>query len=179
MLLSVIIKLNQYGYYDIMTKESSGFNIWNERDLGIDTTKAQSFDSVSDSDIEYYCNFSYPYIQLINTNAVFAENMSLNFIQASTGWVICDYGEAISTALPHSLEQKKNISGVTAQAKTAKEIADLITTKGWTSIEIITGTAIMKRFIWIESKRAQFDLSGYTPNTNDEKCYDRLSKYKY
>jgi hypothetical protein len=34
----------------------------------------------------------------------------------------------------------------------------------------------MKRFIWIEGKKAKFDLIGYTPTAGDEKCYERLAK---
>lgn len=159
-----------------MAEETSSFNIWSGRDLGVNAVAAQAFDSVSESDIEYFCNCTYPFLQLVNVNAVFGEELPLNFVTAPTGWVIHDYGEAISTAAPHVAEQK-SANRIIDQVKTTEEIAKLIVTKGWTSVEIIAGTREMKRFIWIEAKRYKFDLIGYTPSVSDEKCYDRLAAH--
>ena len=159
-----------------MAEESLSFNVWSERDLGVDTFAAKNFDSVSGADIEYYSNFSYPFVQLVNANTVFGEELPLNFITASTGWVIHDYGEAISASAPYSVDMKENITSVLDQAKTAEEIAKIINAKGWTSVEVIAGTESMKRLIYMEGKKAKFDLIGYTPTANDEKCYERLAK---
>jgi len=159
-----------------MVEETSVFNVWSERDLGVDTTADRDFDAVSETDVEYCCNYFYPFIQLVNANAVFGEELPLAFVKASTGWVIHDYGEAISSSAPYSAEQQRAVSGVLDQAKTIEEIGKLIATKGWTSVEVIAGSQMMKRFAWIEAKRYKFDLIGYTPNASDEKCYDRLAK---
>ena len=123
-------------------------NIWSERDLGVDTFAAKAFDSVSDADVEYYSNSSYPFVQLVNANTVFGNEMPLNFVEVSNGWRIHDYGEAISASAPHSGDLKKNASSVLDQAKTAEEIMRLIIDKGWTSVEVIAGTEFMKRFVW-------------------------------
>lgn len=159
-----------------MAEESLGLNVWGERDLGVDTFAARTFDSVSDADVKYYTNFSYPFIQLVNANTVFGNEMPLNFVEASNGWQIHDYSEAISASAPHSGDLKKNAASVLNQAKIAEEIAKLINAKGWTSVEVIAGTEFMKRFIWMEGKKAKFDLTGYTPTASDEKCYERLAK---
>ncbi|CAL7959437.1 conserved hypothetical protein [Gammaproteobacteria bacterium] len=159
-----------------MVEETSVFNIWSERDLGVDAATDQIFDVVSEADVEYCRNYFYPFIQLVNTNAVFDEELPLTFVKASTGWVIHDYGEAISTSAPYLAEQQKTASSILDQAKTIEEIGKLIATKGWISVEAIAGTQMMKRFVWIEAKRSKFDLVGYVPSASDEKCYDRLAK---
>lgn len=159
-----------------MVEESLGFNIWSERDLGVDTFATKVFDSVSDADVEYCSNSFYPFVQLVNANTVFGEELPLRFVTTSTGWVIHDYGEAISASAPYSVDLKKNVTSVLDQAKTAEEIMKLIAEKGWTSIEVIAGTQFMKRFVWMEGKKAKFNLIGYTPTASDEKCYERLAK---
>lgn len=163
-----------------MAEEASGLNIWSDRDLGVDSSPVKFIESISDADIEYICNCKYPFLQLINANAVFEEDLPLNFITASTGWVIHDYGEAISVAAPHySVESKEvqgNNSNIINQATTVEEIANIISNKGWAEVELISGTSMMKRCVWMEAKKFKFTLIGYTPSTSDQKCFDRLAK---
>jgi hypothetical protein len=163
-----------------MTEESLSSNIWNQRDLGVDLSAAKAPGLVSDADVEYLCDHTYPFIQLVDGNAVFSEGQELNFITTSSGWVIHDYGEAISVSFLHTLEQQnkdsKSGSNTINQATVAEDIARLIAEKGWISVEIIAGTPMMKCFIWMESKKANFDLVGYTPSASDEKRYAHLAK---
>lgn len=76
-------------------------DIWTQRSLGIELP--QNIEAVSASDVEYICNNSFPFLQVINSDAVFSEETSINFVTASTGWVIHDYGDAISVAAPHNI----------------------------------------------------------------------------
>src|SRR3972149_7571634 len=175
-----------------MAKESSSVsNIWTQRSLGISLPK--NLESELHANVEYLCNNLYPFLQLVNVNAVFTEETMVNFILASTGWIIHDYGEAISASALHGKKPKKKdeasgdgeggddgasggSGGIGDQIITASEIAHLIAEKGWSAVELIAGTKMMQRFIWVESKKYGFALSGYTPDANDEKCYDRLVK---
>lgn len=159
-----------------MAEETSDFNVWSERGLGVDTSATQDFDAVSDADVAYCCNYFYPFIQLVNADAVFGEELPLNFVKASTGWVIHDYGEAISASAPYLAGQQRSASSLSDQAKTIEEIGKLFAAKNWTSVEVIAGSPMMMRFAWIEARRCKIDLVGYTPNASDEKCYDRLAK---
>jgi hypothetical protein len=138
--------------------------------------ETKAFDSVSDADIECCSNFSYPFVLLVSPNEVMFD-MPLNFITASTDWVVRDYGNAISATAPYSKKIKQNATSVLAQAKTAEELMRLIAKKGWVSVELVGGTQIMERFVWVEAKIAEIDLVGYTPSANDEKCYECLAKY--
>ena len=169
-----------------MAKESSSVsNIWTQRSLGISLPK--NLESELHANVEYLCNNLYPFLQLVNVNAVFTEETMVNFIPASTGWIIHDYGEAISTSAVHGVKPKKKdeasgdgegggSGGIGDQIITVAEIAHLIAEKGWSAVELIAGTKMMQRFIWVESKKYGFGLSGYAPDANDEKCYDRLVK---
>ena len=84
---------------------------------------------------------------------------------------------AISATAPYAKKLKKNATSVLDQAKTAEELMRLVVEKGWISIELEEGTQIMERFVWVEAKIAEIDLIGYTPSTNDEKCYKCLAQY--
>lgn len=174
---------------NFMTGESPQIsNVWVQRSLGVDLSKNRlSFTSV---DVEYLCDNCYPFVQLVNANAVFTEETSINFITTPKGWVIHDYGEAISVARPHEVVAKKDLTDTTkehsnfcidgskgGQMAAINEVAALIATKGWIAIDVIAGTKMMQRLLWIESKRYGFGLNGYIPGESDEKCYERLLKH--
>lgn len=151
-------------------------NVWDQRSMGIFSPDT-ALDSISDEDIEYICNYIYPFLQIINTNSMFGEEQTVNCIIASTGWVIHDYGEAISVSAPHTMEGRERWSSIVEQAKTVEEIANLIAKKGWNSVELNAGTPIMRRFIWMESKKINFTLNGYAPSEEDERAYARLAEH--
>ena len=156
--------------------ETKSFDVWNERGLGVDTIMAQAYNSVSMDDNQILCDNVYPFAQLINSNAVFFDNQEIQFIQLPSGWTVHDYGQALSVAAPHNDNQKCAIIDPSVQAKIMQEIAKIIRQKEWTAAEVIAGTTIMKKYLWMESKRAKFELTGYTPSASDEKSYERLAK---
>jgi hypothetical protein len=150
-----------------MPEESSISNIWTQRSLGIDLSK--NLPSVRHTDVDYICDNYYPFLQLVNSNAIFTEDTSIKFIPSAAGWTIHDYGEAISASAPHTPKTKVyHSSSVMGQTTTAFEIANLISTKNWEAAELIDGTPMMRRFMWLASKQYGFALKGYTPNTSDE-----------
>ncbi len=163
-----------------MAQDPQGVNIWSQRDLGVDLSTAEVSGLASNGNVEYICDHSYPFIQLVDSNAVFSEGQTLNFLTTPNGWVIHDYGEAISVSAPHTAKQQANEqvikSNTMDQATTAEELAKLIAKKGWVSVEIIAGTKMLKRFLWIESKKYKFELAGYDSGASDEKAYARLAK---
>lgn len=156
--------------------ETKSFDVWNERGLGVDTIMASAYDSVSADDNQNLCDNIYPFIQLINSNAVFFDSQEIKFIKLPNGWIVHDYGQALSVAAPHNGDQKYTIIHSSMQAKIMQEIAKIITQKEWTAVEIIAGTNTMKKHLWVESKRAKFELTGYTPSEADQKSYERLAK---
>jgi hypothetical protein len=79
--------------------------VWTQRNLGIELPK--NLESVTSSDVEYLCDNSYPFLQVVNSDAVFTEETSIDLITASTGWIIHDYGAAISVSASHDMHSTK------------------------------------------------------------------------
>ena len=156
-----------------MVEESSlESNVWTQRSLGIELPK--DFESLTAFDIKYICNNFYPFLQVINSDAVFSEETKVNFVPASTGWTIHDYGEAISTSAPKNSDGN---SRILAQYQTMADVATLIAAKRWAAVELISGTQKMQSFLWIELKRYDLELKGYEPSDNDKKLSERLKKH--
>lgn len=156
--------------------ETKSFDVWNERGLGVDTIMANAYNSVSTDDNQNLCDNIYPFIQLINSNAIFFDNEEIKFIQLPGGWTVHDYGQALSIVTPHNDNQKHAIIHSSIQAKIMQEIAKIIMQKEWTAVEIIAGTNTMKKYLWLESQRARFTLTGYEPSESDQKACERLAK---
>lgn len=126
--------------------------------------------------LEVYVEYArLPFLWVNNANGVFCDGPE-NIITTSTGWLIHEYGT--DCLFVHSLREKSELM---EQIATAAEVACLMAKKQWSSIMLNTGTKIMKRFIWMESKRYGISIdtavSTYTPNKDDEKHYAKLVKY--
>lgn len=127
-------------------------------------------ESASSAEIANLCNSTYPFLQIINSEAVFAEETPVKFITTSTGWVIHDYGDAISISAPHNLKKSAKI------ANAVNEVVSLIAGKGWTKAELIGGVERTKRPLWIGLQRYGIELTGYEPSGDDKKCLERWMK---
>ena len=125
---------------------------------------------VSDIDVEYITDNNYPFIQLINPEAEFGKEFNLRLINTANGWVIHDYGGAVSTSAPHS-KDNGNACSIPNQLQVAKEITKII--KGWPSVELIAGTPMLEFLLLTE---ANINLIGYTPSKEREKRYEFLRK---
>lgn len=156
-----------------MSKKESSLvtNVWVQRDLGLDLS--ENLTAVTPTDIEYVCDNVYPFLQVVNGDAVFAEETTVNFIPTTNGWVIHDYSEAISVAAPHEAKRSNEMA---AQIVVVSEIANLIAKKGWVVVELITGTPMMQFLLWLETKRYGLTLNGYTPSEIDTQRYDLIIK---
>ena len=155
---------------------SAKVNVWAERSQGSDQSQdivSTINAKISHAEVDYLCNYIYPFLQLVNPNAVFSDEIEIDFINTSNGWIIHNYGEAISCSIPHELEDgtTPKVMTLADQRIVASEIADIVAKKGWEGSELIEGTRIMKSLFWIESKRYDLDFSGYTP-TDEEKNDD-------
>jgi hypothetical protein len=157
-------------------------NIWGQRGMGLDLPPGTGLHPVLHADIEYLSNYVYPFIQLVNTKANFSGEVLLKFITAKTGWVIHDYGDAISTCAPHKPDEDAEGGGsgtiVNQQEATIAEIAQMIKSKGWVGVEIIAGSNFMKQFLYLEAKALGLNLRGYTPSTEDERRFERVMKMR-
>lgn len=148
-------------------------NIWKTRNsLGMDLQR--NLGIVTPEAVQYLCSL-YPFLQLIHADALFSETTEVKFIsEPLSGWIIHDYDEALSTAAPQDSGRKK---GVMAQVNVVSELVNLIATRRWSKVELIAGTVLMSRLLWIESKRWGFELTRYEPTDGDRKCCSFLMEH--
>ena len=139
-------------------------NVWSKRSEGDEAAVIQTF---TEADVDYLCNQVYPFIQMINAKMSFDNEFTLNLIESN--WTIHDFGDAISTSAKSPQQ-----ASVGQQIVIAKDLIKRLMAKNWSTVEIIAGTPVLQRFVWIESKRAQFEIRGYTPTERDEEVYKRL-----
>jgi hypothetical protein len=74
-------------------------SLWGRREAGIKLpADANLGRSVTRDDIEYLCNYHYPYLQIMNTEADFDEPVMPEFFILSSGWILMDYGDAMCSS---------------------------------------------------------------------------------
>lgn len=153
-------------------------SIWGDHEKQVQQVMARA---VTHEDVEYVCNHVYPYLQIINTGTAYSEDYSLQFILLPNHWVIYDYGDALSTAVSHFYRKSENEEGgedgeggeggvgtiIKQQFDTIFIMIQEAKTKGWTAIEIIGGTELMKSYAWICAQELGINIEGYTPTADD------------
>lgn len=56
------------------------------------------FRPITDEDIKYLCNYRYPFLQIMNTEANFPDEVYPQYTTLLNGWVVFDYQEAMSSS---------------------------------------------------------------------------------
>jgi hypothetical protein len=187
-----------------MAEESSISSIWGRRVAGIDINEADIFRPVSHEDVAYLLH-KYPFLQMINSDARFEGEIIPKFVEAESGWVIHDYGDAMSSSPGENLfggwndlaflkaimeeEGKEGGKGgaiiepgkgtiVKQMVDTAFAMIDLAIAKKWTGIEIIDGTELMKWAAWAAASEKQFLVEGFAEKEADKKKYERVVRHR-
>lgn len=175
-------------------------DVWGMRESGIPISEKQNIGPwrpVGEQDIDYFCNFVYPYLHIMNSEAAFATEFELKFNVLKNKWVIYDYGEVMSSSLPHTYYgikgKEKNIQSekedgegeggeggfgtiVAQQFDTAYEMIKEAQVKGWAAVEIINGTKLMQYFAWIAAKENNIQIVGFSPSDEQIKHYNTIKK---
>ena len=73
-------------------------NLWGKRAKGMDLSLTDIMRPVTHENLEYLCNYYYPYVQIISTGALFLNEVEPKYIRTQSGWVIHDYIDAMSTS---------------------------------------------------------------------------------
>jgi hypothetical protein len=157
-------------------------------DLRLDL-KEHLYRPVTDKDVEYLCNYRYPYLQIMKTDAKFEGEIKPQFVKLKNHWVIFDYGDAMCCAYPHEKDARKGDeeggeggegggSGtiIKQQFDAALAMIGEAKTKGWASVEIIAGTHLMQLYAWIAAQMFGLVSKGFTPNAEDEKHHKVVAK---
>lgn len=172
-------------------------NVWGKRAQGFEITPIDWSRPVKHEDVFYLVN-RYPFLQMISSNPSFEGEMQVKLHTAKSGWVIHDYGDAMSSSPGellfgnYSVEKKEEDEGgegsgttdlsagkgtVYNQAvMTAQEMIELAIQKGWPGVEIIDGTELMKWGAWMAAEDNKFSLGGYEPTAADKRKRERLRR---
>lgn len=91
----MITSPNQGGGLEFFLKK-----LWDKRASGEDVPEIDIdlFSTVTPENVMYLLNL-YPFLQMISTEAEFTEEVITNFVTAKSGWIIHNYGEAMSSSL--------------------------------------------------------------------------------
>ena len=127
-----------------------------------------------------FVNSHFPFLRIINGDAVFSEDTTFNVIDFNTGWVIRDYGDAIELYASGEYESSVGVPMspiILDQIRIVSEVMRLVIDKKWKHIEFISGTSMLQSILWLESKRCGIVLKGYEPSEKELGWYEEIKKY--
>lgn len=181
-------------------------SIWSRREAGIRLpTDSSVVRPITRDDIEYLCNYNYPYLQIMNSDANFTEEVLPKFLALPNGWVLLDYEDAMCSAYTtkycfkrsnvptaHVFAKSDEEDGeagsdgggegggtiIKQQFDTALAMIKEAKNKGWASVEVVAGTTLMQFYAWVVAKELGIDLYGYTPTEEQEKHFKIMDKEK-
>lgn len=176
-------------------------NIWGKRAKGLPVPKIDWSGPLKHEDILYLIN-RYPFLQIISTEPSFKVDIEPKFIKANSGWLIHDYGDAMSSSPGELLYGNYSIPLKTLQKKaeedeggesgagefgkgtilnqaflTAQEMIAIAIEKGWPGIDLVDGTELMKWAAWMAAEDKNLTLSGFEPTQEDKEKRARIRKY--
>ena len=150
--------------------------------------------SISVEEILYLLDHC-PFLQIVDTKAAL-EDQKLELVEADSGWVIHNYGDAISSS-PGGLlygggyfrilfgdeEDDEGGSGIVNPGKgtivkqafdTAVQMVVMAHQKGWSGIQIVDGHPLMQRAAWIKASQLNMTVEDFTPDQHDLAVRDRV-----
>ena len=169
-------------------------NIDNEIKDIIGDLPSDIFRPISHQDLIYLLNM-HPFIQVINPNGLFEEDLTPKVLESMHGWKIIRYGnDIICSSLGEFVFNggddrmfMKSILGesgtddggvamnppgngtiVKQTHDTLVEIIDMATNSGWNVMELVDGTPLMKQMLWLLAEEKGLDLKGYQPDEKVE-----------
>lgn len=177
---------------DRFSKAANAFlsNVWGDRAIGMDVS-AIDWGKVNHSDILYLL-YLYPFVQMISSNPVWEATIIPHFRKAPSGWLMHDYGQALSCSPGKYLfgagnpeiseEDSESGSGrgtiVKQTVITAEAMVRWAMEKGWPGLEIVAGTDLMKWAIWMAAQDRNFLVLGYVPTPQDQEKRERIRRLK-
>lgn len=174
-------------------------DIWSKRARGIELPEVDWGRPATREDVQFLLDH-YPYLRLINTEAMMISQSDAKFIQVSSGWTVHDYGDALAASpgellfgggpwLPMPGEESDEEGGegdkglkpgkgtiVNQAFLTASEMIDIAIEKGWAGAEIIDGHRLMQWAAWVEAKERGFALDGFEPSEKEQEKRERVRK---
>ncbi len=152
---------------------------------------------VTEQDIAYLLHH-YPYLQILNDRADFAEQIEPQFVRSDSGWLIHDYVEALSSSPGEFLfshadsfaafakdEDDDGGSGGVNPGKgtiinqayiTATQMVQIALERGWMVLRIVAGHPVMRWAAWMVADKAGVTVVGYEPSKKDYAKRERVHR---
>lgn len=164
--------------------------IWSKREEGLPALDIDWNKPVRHQDLLYLLN-KYPFLQIVNTEPDLSTSSKVNLVTTPNGWVIHDYGDAMSSSPGRSLfgpgspevEEEGGEGGegggtiVKQLFDTAQAMVLLAIEKKWAGVQIVDGTALMKWAAWMAAEDNQFPVQGYQPSEQDRQKRNRVKAF--
>ncbi len=184
--------------FDDYDEKAEGFlqNVWDKRAEGLEVPAIDWSRPIRPDDVAFLLR-KYPHLQIVNTHASFAEGYDVKFIEASNGWLIHDYGDAMSVSPgrllygegypPQDDDEEGGGVGegdmtpgsgtiIKQSVDTAAELIAVAKTKGWDGVTIAAGTDLMQWAAWVACEEQGLRLSGYEPDSDAKAKRDRVRR---
>lgn len=176
------------------TKKVDAFlkNVWGKRAENLPTPEIDWNKPARPEDMRFLLKI-YPFLQIMSSSPEFPESITPKFIRAKSGWIIHDYGDAMSSSPGKDLfgpgspdeisvpieemeEGGEEGGGTIIQRSydTAEAMIILAIQKGWPGVEIIAGTQFMQWAAWMVAQDQNIPFAGYGPTEEDEKKRKRI-----
>lgn len=167
-------------------------DVWGERSLGFSVTAIDWTKPIGHAEVAYLLS-RYPYLQMINSEAQWAEAVVPRFRKARNGWVMHDYGDAMSSSPgkylfgpgnPETKEEDEKGGGtdtgtvIKQSFVTAEAMIEWAIEKGWPGVEIVFGEQFMKWAAWMAAQDRSYSLSGYEPTQKEKEKRERIIRLR-
>jgi hypothetical protein len=163
-------------------------DIWGKRAEGLPVIELDVTRRITHDDVLNLLQ-KYAFVQVINPESS-GEYEELKFIKVESGWIILDYGPAMSTSPGELLfndifytvteegDLKRICTGTGTRIKqivdTGTEIVILAAEKNWPGIRIVDGYDLLNWSIWKSAQVYGMTVSGYTPTKADIAKYEQI-----
>ncbi len=176
-------------------------DIWGRREEGLPAFGFDLNEPARKKDLDYLREYRYPFLQMISSEPEFPDEITPEFYQAPSGWVIHDYGAALSSSpgknlfgpgYPAHLDEKEDGDegegglgeiDLTGKGTIVKQIFDtaqammaLAQQKNWPGVDIIAGTELMKWAAWMAAEDRGIKLDGFEPTEKDKQRRERIKR---
>jgi hypothetical protein len=172
-------------------------SVWQRRDRGMPVPPSALNRPITQRDVQFLVN-QYPFLQLISTDPEVSGVTEPHFITALSGWVIHDYGIALSSSPGDYLlgvysplhagvgEDEEGGGGgaielgkgtvVNQGIVTATQMIALAIEKEWPGVEVVDGTYLMKLAAWMAAEDREYKLLGFEATEKDKAKRQRIRR---
>lgn len=173
-------------------------DIWGRRAEGLPLLDFDLTEPVRKKDLDYLREYRYPFLQIISSEPDFPDELVPEFYQAPSGWVIHDYGAAMSSSpgkhlfgpgYPGHLDDDDEGGGSLGETDltgkgtiikqiydTAQAMVELAKQKNWPGVDVIAGTEMMKWAAWMAAEDRGMKLEGFEPSEKDQERRERIKR---